>query len=312
MIISASRRTDIPRYYSDWFLNRLKEGNVYVRNPMNYHQISDVCLSKDVVDCIVFWTKNPINMIPKLEQLKDYMYYFQYTITGYDTDVEEQLPSKEDVLIPAFIKLSTILGKDRVIWRYDPILFTQKYSVGYHLHTFERMAKNLKGYTDKVIISFLDYYTKITRNMNQIGTYELESEELYSFVQKLVMIANENHMKVESCAELTSFESIGVTHGSCIDQRLIETLIGSPIDVRHDKNQRTECGCVESIDIGCYNTCNNGCKYCYANYSEPSVKSNLLNYDVNSPLLCSQLLEEDKINKRKVQSLKAGQLRLEL
>lgn len=309
MIISASRRTDIPRFYSDWFLNRIKDGYVYVRNPMNYHQVSEISLSREVVDCIVFWTKNPSNFLPKLDLLKDYMYYFQYTITGYEKDIEENLPSKNEVLIPAFIQLSNLLGRERVIWRYDPILFTKKYTPDYHLCTFEAMARRLRGSTDKVIISFLDYYTKTVRNMNHIETYELSMEELTFFVQKLVMIAHENHMKVETCAEAYDFKEVGVEHGSCIDQKLIEKLLNNPINVRQDKNQRNECGCVESIDIGYYNTCSNGCKYCYANYSEPSVKKNLLDYNVNSPLLCSNVLPEDKISIRKMKSLVEGQMR---
>ena len=128
MILSVSRRTDIPNYYSEWFFNRIKERFVYVRNPMNEHQISKIDLSPDVVDCIVFWTKNPEPMITRLDELSKYNYYFQFTLTGYGKDIECNVPHKRDKMIPIFQELSRKIGKQKVIWRYDPILFTKKYS----------------------------------------------------------------------------------------------------------------------------------------------------------------------------------------
>ena len=158
MIISASRRTDIPTYYSDWFFNRIKEGFVFVRNPMNAHQISRIDLRPDVVDGIVFWTKNPLPMLDRLDLLKEYTYYFQFTLTSYGEDVESNIPSKSNVIIPSFQRLSDKLGPERVIWRYDPIFLSQKYSIDYHIHYFEMLAKRLSLYTKKCTISFLDYY----------------------------------------------------------------------------------------------------------------------------------------------------------
>ena len=133
MILSVSRRTDVPNYYFDWFVNRIKDGYLYVRNPMNVHQISKIDISPEVVDCIVFWTKNPANMLDKLEDLRDYPYYFQFTLNGYGKDIEPNLPNKRKELIPTFQKLSEKIGKERVIWRYDPILVNQKYTMDYHL-----------------------------------------------------------------------------------------------------------------------------------------------------------------------------------
>lgn len=124
MILSVSRRTDIPNYYSEWFLNRIREGFLYVRNPMNPRQISRIDLSPETTDCIVFWTKNPAPMLDRLEELKDYAYYFQFTLTGYGRDVEPNLPDKRKVLIPVFRALSEKIGKEKVIWRYDPIFLT--------------------------------------------------------------------------------------------------------------------------------------------------------------------------------------------
>jgi len=152
MILSVSRRTDIPNYYSEWFFNRIKEKYVYVRNPMNIHQVSKINISPDVVDCIVFWTKNPEPMLNKLEHLKDYKYYFQFTLTGYGKDIEPSLPHKRDEMIPIFQRLSEMIGKEKVVWRYDPIVITDTYSEEYHLKAFHEIASTLNGYCTKVVI----------------------------------------------------------------------------------------------------------------------------------------------------------------
>lgn len=308
MILSASRRTDIPSYYSEWFYNRIKEGFVYVRNPMNPHQVSEIGLSPDVVDCIVFWTKNPLPMIERLDELKAYSYYFQFTLTGYGNDVEANLPDKKMAMIPAFQKLSEKIGKERVIWRYDPIFFSDQYTAEYHLETFREFAGALNGYTDKCVISFLDIYAKIRKNMEGLSYYELEESELKSFAKEISRIAEQNHICVGSCAEKIDLEDCGIVHNCCIDKELIEKLIGCELKAGKDKNQREECGCVESIDIGTYDTCRNGCAYCYANSGTKNVEMNAAKYDSVSPLLCGQVGPEDKITPRKVVSLKEMQV----
>ncbi|WMC94235.1 DUF1848 domain-containing protein [Kineothrix sp. MB12-C1] len=308
MILSVSRRTDIPNYYSEWFFNRIKEKYVYVRNPMNIHQVSKINISPDVVDCIVFWTKNPEPMLNKLEHLKDYKYYFQFTLTGYGKDIEPSLPHKRDEMIPIFQRLSEMIGKEKVVWRYDPIVITDTYSEEYHLKAFHEIASNLNGYCTKVVISFIDFYVKTKKNMTDIETIDRNQKELIDFSAKLAEIARKNDMEIETCAEPIDLSSCGIKHSSCIDKRLIEKIIGSTIKVRKDKNQREECGCVESVEIGAYNTCLNGCKYCYANYSDERVKANRDLYDVHSPILCSKITKEDKITERVVKSIKEEQI----
>lgn len=160
MILSASRRTDIPNYYSDWFYHRVKEGFLYVRNPLNIHQISEIKITPDVVDCIVFWTKNPLPMMKRLDELKEYHYYFQFTLTGYGKDVEVNLPDKKTSMVSIFRELSNKIGREKVIWRYDPIFFSNKYTVQYHLKAFKNIAEALNGYTEKCVISFVDIYAK--------------------------------------------------------------------------------------------------------------------------------------------------------
>lgn len=304
MILSVSRRTDIPSYYAEWFYNRIKEGFVCVRNPMNPRQVSEIRITPDVVDCIVFWTKNPLPMMERLDKLKAYPYYFQFTLTGYGNDVEVNLPDKKTMMIPMFQELSNRIGRERVIWRYDPIFFSDRYTVEYHIETFRAMAEALNGYTDKCVISFLDIYAKIRKNMEGLSYYELEESELRSFAKEISRIAKQNHISVGSCAEKIDLEDCGIVHNCCIDKRLIEKLIGCKLSVGKDKNQRKECGCVESIDIGTYNTCRNGCAYCYANLGAKNVERNAAKYDPASPLLCGCIGEEDKVTLRKTVSLK--------
>ena len=308
MILSVSRRTDIPNYYSEWFFNRLKDGFLYVRNPMNFHQISEIKISPDVVDCIVFWTKNPLPMMERLDELEAYNYYFQFTLTGYGNDVERNLPNKKTSVIPIFQELSNKIGKEKVVWRYDPIFFSNRYNVQYHLKAFRSIAEALSGYTEKCVISFLDIYPKNKKNIDNLLSYDLSDSELREFAKELSNIAKENHIKIGSCAEKVDLDEYGIIHNSCIDKELIEKIIGCKLKINKDKNQRIECGCVESVEVGTYNTCKNGCVYCYANYSAKSVESNFQKYDPLSPLLCGHIEKDDRISTRKVVSLKETQI----
>ncbi len=308
MILSVSRRTDIPNYYSDWFFNRIKDRYVYVRNPMNAHQVSKIDISPEVVDCIVFWTKNPEPMIKRLDELTAYNFYFQFTLTGYGKDMECNVPHKKEKMIPIFQQLSKEIGCEKVIWRYDPIIFTKKYTPEYHLKAFEQIATSLKGYTKRCVISFVDVYAKNKKNMDLLDFYDMDKPQLMLFAKEISRIAKENGMTIGSCAESIDLDECGIEHNCCIDKKLIENIIGCRLKVEKDKNQRQECGCMESVEIGTYNTCKNGCKYCYANYSEESVSKNCNKYDPDSPILCGILAEDDKITERKVKSLKEKQL----
>lgn len=308
MILSVSRRTDIPNYYSDWFIARIKEGFLYVRNPMNAHQISKIDLSPEVVDCIVFWTKNPANMIEKLEDLQKYMYYFQFTLTGYGKDIEPNLPDKREELIPTFKRLSEKIGKERVIWRYDPILINKRYTINYHLKAFEEIAGSLAGYTEKVIISFVDLYSKTQRNARKLDIRQITNEEMIEVAGEMAQIASKYNLIIETCAEHINLQEFGIQHGSCIDKKLIERLLGCKLIAEKDKNQRKECGCFESVEVGAYNTCLNGCKYCYANFNDSKVEDNVKLYNQNSALLCGNISSDDRITERKVKSMKDNQI----
>lgn len=301
MIISASRRTDIPAFYSEWFFNRIKEGYVLVRNPMNYYQVSKISLRPDVVDCIVFWTKNPKNMIDNLDLLSDYNYYFQFTLNSYDKTIERNIPKKAHI-IDTFRTLSQKIGSNRVIWRYDPILLTDKFTKDYHYKYFEYLASKLNGYTDKCVISFLDLYTKTQRNLKNLNIQPIKKEDMKEIAIKLVEIAKKYNLTIETCSEEIDLADIGIKHGKCIDDKLISEILGVNLNIEKDKNQREICGCVSSIDIGAYNTCNHNCLYCYANYSEKTVKKNIEGHNSNSPFIIGDSNENDKIKERKMKS----------
>lgn len=302
MILSVSRRTDIPSYYSEWFFNRIREGYLCVRNPMNPRQVSRIELSSEVVDCIVFWTKNPQPMLDRLQELSAYHFYFQFTLTGYGRDVEANIPHKKEVMIPVFQRLSAQIGSEKVIWRYDPIMFTKVYTPEYHLKAFTQIAEALRGYTHKCVISFVDSYAKIKKNMVELGVYELSREDLTVFAKELAHIAKQNGMTIATCAESIDLEECGIEHNACIDKELIERIIGVGLNVGKDKNQRGECGCIESVEVGTYDTCRNGCRYCYANHSPESVNKNCKKYNPDSPILCDIIKAEDIITKRKIKS----------
>ncbi len=310
MIISASRRTDIPTYYSDWFYNRIKEGFVLVRNPMNTHQVSRINLAPEVVDGIVFWTKNPIPMMERLDELKKYSYYFQFTLDPYGREVQCNIPSKNEIIIPAFKKLSKKIGKDRIVWRYDPIFFNENYTMEYHCKYFEVLAKQLYQYTDRCTLSFIDYYRNTIRNTKSLNIISLFPEHKYELMEKFSNIASKYGLLLDTCAEGIDLSKLGILHAHCIDKHRLEKIGGYKLELEKDKNQRLECGCVTSIDIGMYNTCNNGCLYCYANHSSNTLQSNLGKHNPKGALLCGELSAVDRVTERQVKSCQNNQLNL--
>lgn len=310
MIISASRRTDIPSYYSDWLFHRLKEGYVLVRNPMNLHQIGRINVSADVVDGIVFWTKNPLPMLNRLSELERYHYYFQFTLTAYDRDVEPNIPSKNNIILPAFQKLSQIIGREKVIWRYDPIFFNDRYTMEYHCKYFQVLAAKLGDYTEKCTISFLDFYRNTARNTKSLKIQQETKRQQFEIMQRFSDIAKKYGFSIDTCAEAIEFNTLGISHARCIDRERFERIGKCKLTVDKDPNQRTECGCIASIDIGTYHTCKNGCLYCYANYNHKTVMKNTQIYNPASPLLFGEIGPDDVIKERNVASCKECQMTL--
>lgn len=312
MFISASRRTDIPSHYSEWFMNRIRAGFVLVRNPVNPRQVSRVSLSPDVVDGIVFWTKNPIPMLDKLDGLSGYMYCFQFTLNAYGAEVERGIPSKNAQLVDAFRRLSDKIGPERVLWRYDPIFVSGKYTVEYHLKYFEALARRLACYTEQCTMSFLDVYGNTARNMAPLHAHTPSEQERAVLAAGLAEIAASYGLRLRSCAEPDSLRRYGIEPASCVDARHFEKLLGCRLEATRDAAQRPHCGCAGSVDIGEYDSCKNGCLYCYATQSQSSAAANSRRHDPRSPLLTGWPEEDDRITDRKQGSLKATQLELEL
>ena len=310
MIISASRRTDIPSYYSEWFFNRLKASYAYVRNPMNPHQISEVSLSPDVVDGIVFWTKNPTPMLERLDELRDYTYYFQFTLTAYGSDIETNMPSKSEIIIPTFQKLSSLIGKECVVWRYDPILLNDTYTMQYHMKYFRVLCDRLADYTEKCTISYLDLYKNIQRSIATLGIRPPSLGQAEELAGCFSEIAKEHGIYIDTCAENMDLRKYGVGHASCIDRQRLERIGNYKLDIERDKNQRSACGCISSIDLGAYNTCRNGCVYCYANFNKTLVGRCCGGHDPSAPLLYGDISAEDIVKPREMKSFRDVQMSL--
>ena len=310
MIISASRRTDIPAFYSDWFFNRIKERYVLVPNPYNSKMISRVSLDPAVVDCIVFWSKNPAPMLEKLDKLKDYNYYFQFTLNPYGPDIENHLPAISK-RIDTFKRLSDRIGKEKVIWRYDPVLTNETYTPGFHKEKFAEIAYELKEHTEKCMLGFIDHYQHIRTAVSRFNIQPLLKADIEEMAVSFKKTVDTCSIQLDTCTVKVDLTHLGIPGGLCIDNQLVERIAGYPISVRKDKNQRDICRCAESIDIGTYESCLNGCIYCYAikgNYN--TVKYNLNKHDKNSPMLVGELQEDEIVKERLVKSLRNDQFSL--
>jgi DNA repair photolyase len=319
MILSASRRTDIPSFYSSWFITRLRVGSVWVRNPLNSCQISEIPLSAENIDCIVFWTKDPAPLLGYLNEIDGmgYKYYFQFTVTPYDKDIEPNVRDKKEIML-TFKELAERLGKERMVLRYDPILFTttDRYNLDYHVRAFTQMCEQLHEHTERVILSFFDRYRKIAGNIKASGMRELDINEMFAIGAAFSEIAGKYGLGLETCAERVDLRQFGIAPARCIDGDLIERIIGYRIsnkDVR-DGN-REHCGCMKCIDIGQYDTCIHGCLYCYANIAKDRAIENHRQHDPASPLLLGTLDETEIVkprNEKDTKSFKVSDEQLKL
>ncbi|MDE6110881.1 MAG: DUF1848 domain-containing protein, partial [Eubacterium sp.] len=198
MILQTGMRTDIPAFYSEWFINRIKEGYVLVRNPYNPTAVTKYRINPDVVDLIAFCTKNPAPMLEHMDVLKPYGQYWFVTITPYGKEIEPNVPDKRKV-IEDFKTLSKTVGINSIGWRYDPIFITEKYSLDFHLNVFEQMAKELFGYTNTCIISFIDLYKKVLKNFPQAQM--VNKDERLTIGKHFSDIGRKYGMTIKACAE---------------------------------------------------------------------------------------------------------------
>lgn len=305
MIIFASGRTDIPAFYSEWFINRIRAGFVDVRNPYVPQKVTRYRLEPKVVDCLVFCTKNPKPLIPYLDELKNFGTYFFVTITPYGKEIEPNVPEKQTV-IEAFAELSQKIGKEKVCWRYDPIFVDSTYTVATHIREFKKMCEKLSPYTDRCIISFVDLYSKTIKKFPELK--EVSENDQKFLAGSFARIAGEYGIKIESCAEKLDLSDYGVQKGECVSKELIERITNVRLSKNVHQILRKHCSCLPTRDIGYYNSCPNLCKYCYANYDEKTVQKNFLQHDKNSSFLIGNSRPNDIIQQAKQETFKDSQL----
>jgi len=240
-------------------------------------------------------------MMNRLSKLDRYNYYFQFTLTPYDKTIETNVPEKK-YLIKTFQDLSANIGSDKIIWRYDPILLTDAFDVSYHVNCFEYLADKLCGYTKRCVISFMDMYKKTKRNLKGINLVAIDEEIMKDIAYHLSLIAKKYGLQLMTCCEDIDLTEYDIKPGKCIDDELISIIICKKLDIKKDPNQRLSCGCVQSVDIGAYNTCQHKCLYCYANFNATLVDKNIRLHNKTSPLLYGQLGEKDKVILRRLSS----------
>lgn len=281
MIISASRRTDIPAFYAQWFINRIRAGHCTVPNPFNRKQISHISLCPEDVTTIVFWTRNPQPLIPYLKELDQlgYRYYFQYTVMNNPRLIDTMTPSLSSSL-GIFKKLSDLIGPEKIIWRYDPIVISNITGIEFHTDTYKNIAEALRNYTQRSVISLLDIYPKLKKRLKALKDNGVEIVDYNKKFDKrfdellftLADVAEQNKMEIVSCAEDPDLTKYNIQPGKCIDDDYIKRVFGIDVSYKKDPFQREACGCVVSRDIGVYDTCLSGCQYCYATTSFEKAK----------------------------------------
>jgi len=302
VIISASRATDIPTFYSDWFINRWEAGYLKWTNPFNGKPLY---VSFANTRLVVFWTKNPRPIFKYLDYLDENIpnYYFQYSLNDYDKEgYEAKVPSIEN-RIKTFKELSNRLGKKRVVWRFDPLILTDTIDVDELLRRVKNIGDQLKDYTEKLVFSFADIatYKKVQNNLNkeQVPYVEFTPETMEAFAKGISEINKEWGLELGTCSEKIDLDKYSIVHNKCIDDDLMIELFSHDKELMEflgveieepslfettrkitkkrnlkDKGQREDCGCVMSKDIGQYNTCPHECNYCYANTSKELAKKN--------------------------------------
>lgn len=301
MIINTGQRTDIPAFYSPWFLKRLEEGYVMVRNPFSRGQVTCLRLDPRVVDLICFCTKNPGPLLPHMEKLSSFRQLWHVTITPYGRDMEPFVPPVREA-ISAFRALSDITGPSRICWRNDPILLTDVYPLSFHIRAFSYMAEALEGYTHTCIFSFLDLYRKTVRNFPE--GRRVSHEDQWKLTGEMVEIGRQHGMKLVSCLEDPALASLGADTTGCLTKEKVEKAIGLPLKIpSYEKGPvRKGCACLLGHDIGAYSSCLHGCRYCYANESRETVLANRRNHDPDSPFLIGGREEGDEIREARQES----------
>lgn len=294
MILNVSGRTDIVAFYTPWFIKRYQEGYVDVRNPIYPRFVSRINFSD--VDLIMFCTKNPHPIIDFLPNIKQPIIFY-ITITPYKKDIEPNVPNKKEI-IEDVKKIVNILGTEKVYVRYDPIFLSQTYTLDYHIKAFQKLCSKLDGFINKIIVSFIDDYQNVRKNMNVLKIKNFTKIEKKTLGIAFSEIAKKHGISVQTCSEYDTLEEYGFIKGECLSRNLAKELTGKNYPEWKARNSKN-CHCASMVDIGTYNTCSHLCKYCYANFNEEKINDNKKNHNPNSSLLIGELKSDDEIKIRK-------------
>lgn len=310
MILSIDFRTDIPAFYSEWILNRFREGYLMFRNPASPNVVHKVILDKDHIEGIMWCSKNYAPILPKLSEITDkFPSVFHYTITGYGESIEPNVPSLESTL-NTFKALAMTYGAEKTIWRFDPIFYTKEFGEAETLERFERICRDICSYTDRVVINFCTPYEKVKKHMPEIIFLNDIQKKVLLF--NLLGICKKYYLKLQTCGNGLQFKDLeGVEVTGCLDANVLR-LMGINTDYNRKATQ-WGCLCYPNTSVGEYNTCMHKCKYCYASSDfEQCEKNYYINHDPHSPLLLGHLNAEDKVIEMKPKLLRTNQLSLEL
>jgi hypothetical protein len=310
MIINTGGRTDTVQYYTKWLLNRFKEGYVYSRNPLFPNKVTRYDLIPEKIDCVVFCSKNYEPILNDIESITSrFNTYFHYTITAYGKDVEPNVPSIERS-IDTLKRLSSIVGKKRIAWRYDPVLLTKKYTIENHMNTFEKMTKELSPYVDRCIFSFVEMYKKLEVNMPELIPMTDNDKDVLA--QGLGTISKKYGLFIQTCGTNGDYSKYGIHKSGCMTLEILGKANELSFRNLKHKGMREGCHCIESRDIGAYDTCLNGCKYCYANKYPDKAFENYKYHDPTSPLLLGHLKDTDIVMQGQQKSFQTKERELNL
>ena len=307
MILNTGSRTDIPAFYGEWMENRIREGFVLVRSPYDPVHVTRYRFDPETADLLAFCTKNPAPFLPRLDALRGFRQMWFVTITPYGRDVEENVPPAEEV-IASFRELSQRTGLSGMSWRYDPVFLTETYTEAFHREAFSRMAASMEGYTDQVVVSFIDLYEKTKRNFPEIRPVSPpEQERLTAF---FVETARRHGMTVRLCCEDPSLARFGADVSGCFSRSVAERAAGSALNPPRTGGARPACSCLLGNDIGAYNTCPHLCRYCYANWDRETVLRNRARHDPASPYLIGGPQDGDVVTDARQVSWRDAQMRM--
>lgn len=291
MILNTGGRTDTVNYFSEWLLNRFAAGYAYSRNPFHPDVVNRIDLNPETIDVVEFCSKNYRPILSRLHEITErFNCHFHYTITAYDKDIEPNVPGIDES-IETLRDLSAQVGKEKIIWRYDPVLLTGKYTIERHFATFDYMAGRIAPYVSRCVFSFVVWYKKL--HLPELQPISGQQKELIA--KGLGEMAAKRHLYIQTCGIKESYEQYGIHHSGCMTRAVYEHSLGLHFKKVAERGNRPGCRCMESRGLGDYNTCLNGCRYCYANYDHEKARENYRLHDPESPLMIGHLRPTDKI-----------------